>query len=202
MGNYYKRMLERIQADERYSKNIDYAVGPPGRQWTLRGHVAELECSLATLQDLADCNQQDKIRLLIHVHDLFLPEVPKLPGADLNSHGVRAAVLLIEQGAEPDIIRMCQWHEEPFGLWKQMKATSRRNAEVQHRLEKLAEEISDWETFLLFHVIDTVNNDQLAWFLHAIWRRVPDEARALGFVAWDQLRMAQRYERSRNGRHT
>jgi hypothetical protein len=149
----YERILNALQADPRYLRNLEWGEARPGHpEGTVRAHIAELERNLDALRSKLSLNECWKLRLLIHTHDTLKGEADEgAPIAAPNSHASLARRFLADFSDDPDLLAMVQYHDEPFALWRQYESQGACN---QDRLRSLLAGIHDWDLFLAFNIID------------------------------------------------
>ena len=142
-----------IVADPRYQTNLDWGDPRPGHpEGTVRAHIAEIRPNLEALRHKLTDDEYGKLRLLVHTHDTFKAEAkPGTAITDPRSHASLARAFLAEFVADPDLLAMCQYHDEPFALWRQAESKGACNPQ---RLAALRANISDWDLFLAFNLID------------------------------------------------
>jgi len=167
-----KDIIEKIIADPRYQKNIEYGEPRSGHpEGKVKHHIAELEENLEKLaiHGISD-EQYWKLKFLIHVHDTFKADaIPDLPILSPGSHASLAKKFASEFIDDLDVLNMIQFHDENFALWKQFSAT--RSYDIQ-RFENLLKIIQDWDLFLMFLIIDgsTKGKDpkKTGWFINEV----------------------------------
>ena len=167
-----KDILEKIIADPRYQKNIEYGEPRAGHpEGKVRNHIAELEENLEKLavQGISE-EQYWKLKFLIHVHDTFKADaIPNLPILNPNSHSSLAKKFAAEFVNDEDLLNMIQFHDVNYALWQQHNRSG--SYEVQ-RLETLLGAIQDWELFLMFLILDGSTKgkerSKLVWFLREV----------------------------------
>jgi hypothetical protein len=164
-----KQTLEKITADPRYIKNIEYGEPRPGHpEGKVRYHLAELEANLEVLKPrLAHADDYWKLKFLIHVHDTFKAQAEQdVPILHPRGHASLAKAFAAEFTDDLDLLNMVQFHDENYALWKQFAS---RGTYDQARFDKLLNTIRDWDLFLAFLIIDgtTAGKDpaKLAWFI-------------------------------------
>ena len=148
----YRKAFEAVTSDPRYLANLDWGEARPGHpEGTVRAHIAELECNLKRLRPKLSEEEHDKLRVLIHVHDTFKAEAKAgSPITDSRSHASLAKNFLAEFCAEPDLLAMVQYHDEPYALWRQ----NQHGRLKEERVDALVAAIADWNLFLAFLLID------------------------------------------------
>lgn len=149
----YKEAFEAILLDARYQKNLDWGESRPGHpEGTVRAHIEEIERNLDTLRPRLSESDYWKLKLAIHTHDSFKAEATRGSRiTDPQSHASLARAFLSEFCADPDLLAMVQFHDEPFALWRQFQSKGKYNHE---RLAALIKNIQDWNLFLAFNIID------------------------------------------------
>lgn len=164
-----KEIIEKIRADPRYQRNIEYGKPRSGHpEGKVKYHIANLEANLEKLASRGIAEEQySKLKLLIHVHDTFKAEaIPDEPIISPNSHASLAKKFASEFTTDGDLLNMIQFHDVNYALWKQFAATGTYDIS---RFENLLETIQDWDLFLMFLIIDgsTEGKDpqKLPWFL-------------------------------------
>ena len=75
--------------------------------------------------------------------------------------------------AELGLATIAQYHDEPYGLWRQYTFKHRLN---QERIAKLLSVIQDWDLFLAFLIVDGCtegkSREPLHWFFEQIRGKV------------------------------
>jgi len=167
-----KDIVEKIFADPRYQKNIEYGEPRSGHpEGKVKYHIAELEENLEKLGSHGISEEQYwKLKFLIHVHDTFKADaVPDEPIVSPNSHASLAKKFASEFIEDQDLLNIIQFHDVNFALWKQFVVTGTYDAQ---RFEDLLETIQDWNLFLMFIIMDgsTPGKDQnkIRWFLNEV----------------------------------
>ena len=169
-----KDIVERVIADPRYQKNIEYGEPRPGHpEGKVKYHIAELEQNLEKLVSRGVTQEQYwKLKFLIHVHDTFKAEAtPDVPIRHPNSHASLAKKFAKEFTADEDLLNMIQLHDVNFALWKQFSATGSYD---QERFMNLLNTIRDWDLFLMFLITDGSTSgkerSKLIWFMKEVAR--------------------------------
>jgi len=166
-----KDILERLIADPRYVKNIEYGEPRPGHpEGRVRHHIADLEANLEKLAPRISEEQYGKLEFLIHVHDTFKAEaIPDSPIESPHSHASLARGFASEFTDNADLLTMIQYHDLNFAFWKQFAATGTYDID---RFARLLDAIHDWDLFLMFIIIDgcTEGKDlkKLGWFIREV----------------------------------
>lgn len=170
----YAAAFQRIIADPRYERHVAWGVPRPGHpEGTIRAHIADLERNLETLRGRLSEEEWWRLRLLAHTHDTLKPEAREgAPIGHSNNHATLGAAFLAEFIDDPDLIEMARLHDEPYALWRRVKAG--RGVD-EARLELLLARRWDWELFAAFLLIDGLTEGKsrtpLRWFLHLLRER-------------------------------
>ncbi|HSK87812.1 MAG TPA: hypothetical protein VK880_05615 [Anaerolineales bacterium] len=171
-----KDIVEKIIADPRYQRNIEYGEPRSGHpEGKVKYHIAELEENLEKLASRGISEQHYwKLKFLIHVHDTFKADaIPDSPILSPNSHASLAKAFASEFIDDEDLLNMIQFHDVNFSLWKQFAATG--SYDVQ-RFENLLETIQDWKLFLMFLILDggTKGKDpkKTGWFINEVGKHI------------------------------
>jgi len=163
-----KEIVERVLADPRYLRNIEYGEPRSGHpEGKVKFHIAELELNLEKLAPRISEEQYWKLKFLIQIHDTFKADaIPDSPIESPNSHASLARKFASEFTAEADLLAMIQFHDLNFALWKQFAATGSYHVE---RFSRLLDTIMDWDLFLMFLIIDGCTQgkdpDKVRWFI-------------------------------------
>jgi hypothetical protein len=164
-----KNIIEKIIADPRYQKNIEYGEPRSGHpEGKVKYHIAELEQNLEKLVIHGFSEEQYwKLKFLIHTHDTFKGEsIPDSPIINPTSHASLAKKFASEFIDDEDLLNMIQFHDVNFALWKQFAAMGTYDMQ---RFENLLETIRDWDLFLMFMIIDGSTKgkdpDKIRWFI-------------------------------------
>ncbi len=163
-----KEIVERVLADPRYLRNIEYGEPRSGHpEGKVKFHIAELEANLEKLAPRISEEQYWKLQFLIHVHDTFKADaIPDSPIESPNSHASLAKEFASEFTDEADLLAMIQFHDLNFALRKQFAATGSYNVA---RFSRLLDTIMDWDLFLMFLIIDGCTQgkdpEKVRWFI-------------------------------------
>jgi len=163
-----KEIVERVLADPRYLRNIEYGEPRSGHpEGKVKFHIAELELNLEKLAPRISEEQYWKLKFLIQIHDTFKADaIPDSPIESPNSHASLARKFASEFTDEADLLAMIQFHDLNFALWKQFAATGSYHVE---RFSRLLDTIMDWDLFLMFLIIDGCTQgkdpDKVRWFI-------------------------------------
>jgi hypothetical protein len=149
----YRKAFDAVTADPRYLANLDWGQARPGHpEGTVRAHIAEIEPNLERLRPKLTDDDYWKLKLLIHTHDSFKAESRGgVPITDPTSHASLARAFLESHCNDTDLVAMCQYHDEPFALYRQFESKGKYNHD---RFNALLKAISDWNLFLAFNIID------------------------------------------------
>lgn len=167
-----KAITEKIIADPRYLKNIEYGEPRSGHpEGKVKYHILALEENLEKLSSHGISEEQYwKLKFLIHVHDTFKADAsPDAPIVSPNSHASLAKKFASEFIDDEDVLNIVQYHDVNFALWKEYSATGSYDLQ---RFENLLETIRDWNLFLMFIIIDgsTPGKDpyKIRWFFNEV----------------------------------
>jgi len=168
---FVKEILEKIIADPRYLKNIEYGEPRSGHpEGKVRFHLADLEANLEKLAPRISQEQYWKLKFLIHVHDTFKAEaIPDSPIESPTSHASLARKFASEFTDDLDLLNMIQYHDVNFALWKQFAGTGSYDLE---RFSALLTAIVDWDLLLMFIIIDGSTKgkepEKIKWFINEV----------------------------------
>lgn len=171
----YQAAFNAVVADPRYQKHLDWGETRPGHpEGTVRAHIAELELNLEALRPRLSETDYWRLKLLVHTHDLF--KADSQPGVAIThprSHASLARQFLSEFCDDRDLLAMVQYHDEPFALWRQFKAKGKYSLK---RFMALLKNITDWNLFLAFNIIDGCtkgkSREPLQWFFKELEGKV------------------------------
>lgn len=149
----WDRILQQIQDDPRYQKNIAWGKPRSGHpEGSVAAHISELEQNLNHLRPRLTNDETGRLRLLIHTHDTFKAEaVEGVPIAHPRSHASLARAFLCEYCDDADLQAMVQYHDEPYALWQKFRS---KKIIDQPRLDRLLTAIQNWDLFRVFQIID------------------------------------------------
>lgn len=175
---YYRSALQRIQADPRYLRNLDWGAPRPGHpEGTVRAHIEEVAANLAALR--YELGETDYARLLIvaHVHDTFKAEALRgVPILHPQSHASLARAFLAGFCGDTELLNIVQFHDEPFALWRQVRA---KGTYDRARMDALRAAIRNDRLLLAFLAADNATGDKsgesLAWFREEWRHEQPEE---------------------------
>ncbi len=148
----YQQILDKIQADERYQRNLDWGEPRKGHpEGSVRRHTEDLESNLEQLQPQLSDAEYWKLQILIHTHDTFKAEAQRgVAISDPRSHASLARQFLAGYTDDAELLNIVQLHDEPYALWKKHHASG----DYTERLDRLLDTISDWDLFLAFLIVD------------------------------------------------
>ena len=170
----YEQTLKRIQADERYLKNLDWGEPRKGHpEGSVRHHISDLEGNLAQLKPKLTDDDYWKLLVLIHTHDTFKADATQgVAISNPNSHASLARQFLAGYTDDQVVLNIVQLHDEPYALWKKHQA----GGDYSQRLEQLLSTIKNWDLFLAFLIVDGCtpgkSRKSLIWFFELIRERV------------------------------
>lgn len=167
-----KDVVEKILADPRYQKNIEYGEPRSGHpEGKVKFHIAELEANLEKLVPRGISEEQYwKLKFLIRVHDTFKADaIPNSRILSPNSHASLAKKFASEFTNDEDLLNMIQFHDVNYTLWQQFESTGTYDVE---RFDHLLNIIQDWDLFVMFLILDgsTAGKERskLNWFLQEV----------------------------------
>lgn len=182
----FEKILERIQADPRYQANLDW--GSPRRghpEGTIRAHIVELQGNLQKLRHKLTHSEYAQLRVLIHVHDTFKPDATDgVAISDPRSHASLARAFLEEFCLEPLLLKIVQYHDEPYALWMRQ-----RSGKIQdpQRWRNLMISFPDWTLILAFLIVDGCTEGKSREPLFWIFEVVPEDL--IGRITKDDILM-------------
>jgi hypothetical protein len=167
----YRKTFEALTCDPRYLVNLDWGEARPGHpEGTVRAHIAEIEPNLERLRLKLSDDDYWKLKLLIHTHDSFKAESKAgVPITDPKSHASLARAFLESHCDDGDLLAMCQYHDEPFALYRQFESKGKYNHD---RFNALWKAIRDWNLFLAFNIIDGCTAGKSREPLHWLFREL------------------------------
>jgi hypothetical protein len=176
----YRDILEQIQQDPIYQKNI--RLGEPRRghpEGTIQAHIEELEENLDRLRVKLSEHEADILRLMVHVHDTLKPDAKDgVAITDPRSHASLAREFLARYCDDTEVLRMIQYHDEPYALYLQHR---KRGACDVERWERLLSRIQDWDLFAAFLIIDNCTRGKELKPLEWVFERLQPRLR----LRWD-----------------
>jgi hypothetical protein len=168
-------LLETLKNLPIYQENLNW--GRPRRghpEGSLANHIAQLEVNLELLQSLLKPGEEERLRLLIHVHDICKPDA--WAGVDSDhpqNHAMLARRLLEEFCDDPVLLAITQFHDDGYTMYQYYK----RVDSYGPRLRKLLAEVGDVELFMLFFLIDSCTagkrREPVEWWLHVVDQEHP-----------------------------
>ena len=164
-----KAIVEKVLADPRYRKNVEYGEPRPGHpEGTVRAHIAEVVANLDAIRHrLRSDDDYWRLLFLVHVHDTFKADAAgNVPIRDPRSHASLARSFATEFTDDADLLNMIQFHDENYALWKEFRRYGTYDAQ---RFQALLRTISDWDLFLIFTIVDGAtagkDREKLVWFI-------------------------------------
>lgn len=161
----------KVKAALEGTVNLDY--GKPRRghpEATIRAHIQALEGNLERM-DL-DKSEEDYwiLKILIWVHDSFKEQAKRgVAIVDPGSHASLAREFLAQFTDCNDVLKMVQYHDEPFGIYRKFQFKGRYNEE---RAQRLIDTIDDWSLFIRFQIIDTCTAGKSREPLHWMFKEM------------------------------
>lgn len=177
----YEAVFQVVVVDSRYQERLDWGEPRPGHpEGTIRAHIEDLERNLDALASRFSDVDCLKLRILIHTHDTFKADAKKgVAIIDDRSHASLARKFLSEVCDDDDLLNMVQYHDEPRALWRQVQTWGWYDRD---RFKALLSNISDWNLFLAFCIIDGCtsgkNRDPLSWFFAELDGKVESDITA------------------------
>lgn len=196
----YEEILLRILADPSLDERMKYGAARRGHpEGSVAAHAEELNRNLLTVLACIEQGiggpqlsslQLSALRILIRCHDSFKGDAaPKSGIMDPNSHASLARAYLEQYTSDQSLLNMVQRHDEPYAIYRRWQQT--RDVPTE-RLSRLFEVEIDWDTFLLFQIIDNTtpgkksreNPTPTAWFR--------EQAAAAGLISRDLAAIEER----------
>ena len=170
--NQMRETVERVMADPRYQRNIEYGVPRPGHpEGKVSAHIFDLEANLELLS-CRGISTRDywKLKFLIHVHDTLKAEAEKdVPILHPNSHSTLAKLYASQYTEDQDLLNMIQFHDKNYSMWLEY---IRKGSYDLNAFQQLLDTIQNWDLFLMFTIIDgrTKGKDiaKLVWFIEEV----------------------------------
>ena len=158
----YSSIFDVIFQDPELTKRMSFGEARPGHpEGSIDAHVSELNRNLlAVVESLKDGSNGPMLKLyqisaldiLILCHDTFKGDAtPGVSIMDPRSHASLARSYLAQHTSDTSLLEMIQRHDEPFALFKKWQQTGKLPEE---RMTSLFQVIKDWDTFILFQIID------------------------------------------------
>lgn len=168
-------LLQKLQELPLYQENVQWGLPRRGHpEGSLANHILDLEANLARLKGLLQPDEEDRLRLLIHVHDICKPEARVgVDSDDPRNHAFMARRLLEQFTDDPVLLNITQYHDDGYILYQYYRGTGA----LRPRLLELLEAVREVELFVLFFLIDSCTagkrREPVDWFLHAVGREHP-----------------------------
>lgn len=146
-------ILNKLRELPLYQQNLQWGLPRRGHpEGSLANHIADLEANLKKLEPLLQPGEAERLRLLIHVHDICKPEAwVGVDSEDPHNHALMARRLLEPLCADRVLLNITQYHDDGYILYQYY----RRSEAMRARLLKLLMAVQDVELFLLFFLIDS-----------------------------------------------
>ncbi|MFN8612105.1 MAG: hypothetical protein U0931_31460 [Vulcanimicrobiota bacterium] len=181
-----KSALLRLRQLPLYQENLNW--GKPRRghpEGTLANHIHDLEQNLERVRHLLGPDEEDRLRLLIHVHDICKPEA--WVGVDSDhpqNHAFMARRLLEQICDDPTLLAITQFHDDGYTMYQYFRSVHRYTP----RLRQLLCEVGDVELFMLFFLVDSCtagkHREPVDWWLHVV-----HQERALGTRVFEAFKI-------------
>lgn len=184
----YREVLQRIQADPLYLSNLSWGRPRTGHpEGTLQAHIDQLEANLDSIALELDPVEIDRLRILVHVHDICKPQAATgVVSSDPSNHGYMARDFLARFCPDRVLLAIAQHHDDGYMLYNYCRG----NEDLCDRLRALFEAVIDPELFLLFACVDGCTEGKFArpltWFLDIAATAVPVSERV--FRCHERLR--------------
>lgn len=168
-------ILRKLRELPLYQENVQWGLPRRGHpEGSLANHIADLEANLEKVRALLLEGEEDKLRLLIHVHDICKPEAwVGVDSDDPHNHALMARRLLEQLCADPVLLNITQYHDDGYILYQYY----RRSDGMRPRLLKLLLAVQDVDLFVLFFLIDSCTfgkrREPVEWFLYAVAQENP-----------------------------
>ena len=177
----YREALDRLRALPLYQENLLWGTPRRGHpEGSLANHIADLEANLACIRKLLLGDEKDKLRLLIHGHDICKPEA--WVGVDSDhphNHALLARRLLEKICSDATLLAITQLHDDGYVLYQYY----RRSGDLRSRLTSILQAVQDIDLFLLFFLIDSCTAGKHAepvdWMLMVVAQEMKVPARVL-----------------------
>lgn len=169
------KVLQQLRELPLYQENIRWGLPRRGHpEGSLANHIADLEGNLQKIKHLLLPGEEERLRLLIHVHDICKPEAwVGVDSDDPHNHALLARRLLEPLCADPVMLNITQYHDDGYILFQYY----RRSQALRPRLNKLLQAVQEVELFLLFFLIDSCtvgkHRDPVDWFLLTVAQEHP-----------------------------
>lgn len=177
----YRQALEQLRALPLYQENRLWGTPRRGHpEGSLANHIDDLEANLQAIRELLVGEEEDKLRLLIHVHDICKPE--SWTGVDSDhpqNHALMARRLLERLCSDPVLLAITQRHDDGYLLYLYYRGSR----DLRARLTGVLQAVCDIDLFLLFFLIDSCtagkHSEPVDWVLAAVAQETVVSARVL-----------------------
>lgn len=163
-------ILSRIQVDPLYLEGLDWGrprVGHP--EGSLRNHIEDLEANLERIRAHLREGEYERLRLLIHVHDICKPDA--WTGVDSDhpqNHAYMARQFLARFCDDPQLLAITQLHDDGYILYTYYRGFN----DLKTRLSRVLAQVEDVELFVLFNLVDNClpgkRSEPLDWFVDTV----------------------------------
>ena len=171
----FQTLYQHLARDLRCQRNLDWGEPRHGHpEGSVRAHVAEVDRNVEALRPRLSADADYwRLRLLALIHDAFKAEADTgVPTTDPRNHATMARAFLASRCDDPDLLATVQFHDEPYALWRQVRARGRCDPA---RWDALLSAIRDWDLFLAFLIADGStagkSREPLRWFFKQIGSR-------------------------------
>lgn len=171
--------LKHLRQLPYYQQNLPW--GKPRRghpEGSLANHIEDLETNLIAIRHLLREGEEDRLRLLIHVHDICKPEA--WVGVDSDhphNHALMARRLLEKLSDDRALLAITQYHDDGYTMYQYF----RRVDAYTPRLRRLIADVGDMQLFMLFFLIDSCtrgkHREPVDWWMNAVHQEHPLEPR-------------------------
>ena len=159
---HYSNIFDAVSQDPEITRRMSFGEVRPGHpEGSIDAHISELNKNLlAVVESLKDGSNGPMLKqyqisamyILITCHDTFKGDAtPGVSIMDPRSHASLARSYLAQHTSDTSLLEMIQRHDEPFALFKKWQQAGKLSEE---RMTSLFKAIKDWDTFILFQIID------------------------------------------------
>lgn len=169
--NPWQEIHWQVISDPRYLEGVTYGKPRTGHaEGTVANHLVDLDANLERIKLLLTEDEYWKLKVIIHVHDTFkLWAKRDVAIDDPRSHASLAKDFLSRFTPNEDLLRMVQYHDEGFALWKQWEAKGSYN---QARMQNNILTIRDMDLFLIFCMLDgytpSKDHEKICWWIKEV----------------------------------
>ena len=163
-------ILSQLQADPLYQESLPW--GRPRRghpEGSIKNHIEDLEANLERVSHLLQAGEEERLRLLIHVHDICKPEAwTGVPSHHPQNHAYLARQYLARFCQDPVLLAITQHHDDGYLLYQYFRWAD----DLARRVRLILDEVQDVELFLLFNLLDSCIGgktlEPLDWFVRRV----------------------------------